>query len=290
MRLWEEAMADSLGDPDLLSEYDLQEAADLFERLLSSKSVVNSWQDVSDACSIIVDSLYIEDDNVNPYIDLVDSHGIKWPATNYWTRAATLSELEMSPPEFQKLLEDQRTSQHVMRLENDFFHDYWERLEKSTQENLVDMEDSWYEGTKRGGRWTGSVNDLFLAFQHELNHTVFIKAGYPRGNSRNLDLGDMANLLEAAGLGNDFKALSVKRVIESVGISGDDRLFLVSELPRHLRRLWCIRNRLQHDDEGLSDNELRRIRGEFVELRSVALGIGEPSHMKRIVYIKGSIR
>ena len=290
MKLWLEAMGDSLGNPDLSSEYDLQEAANIFERLLSSKSLVNSWQDVSDACSIIVDSLYIDDDNVNPDIDLLDSHEIKWPATNYWTRAATLAELEMSPPLFKQLMEDQRRSQHVIRLENDFFQDYWERLEKSTQKNLVDMEDSWYEGIKRGGSWTGSVADLVLAFQHELNHTVFIKAGYPRVNTPNLNLGDMANLLEAASLGNDLKALSVKQAIESAGISRDDRLFLVSELPPYLRRLWKIRNKLQHEDQELSDNELRRIRDAFVELRSVALGIGEPSHMKRIVYIKGSIR
>ena len=288
----------------LSGELDLSKAARCFENLISSKSRVSSWEEVAESCNLICESLdeFPESDDLWLGLEILDGQGMSWRASDYWMHAATLAESEMSPPEFKEALDLKEKEGISKRIKLDFLEEDYELLEGDSRKALIEMEDTWHNAPARGGRREAAVNELRLVFEHEVDATVFGQIYESIGKilanrkakdelhlkSRpggKLNLRDMATILERAGDRQCLVALPVRMYIESLSLGGDDRDFLVSKLPEYLNKLAKTRAKLEHRDK--VEKELSET---IKSLRRTALGIGEPSYLRKLLNIKRIVR
>jgi len=293
--LWE---ASSSG---LSGELNLSKAAGCFESLISSKSTVSSWKGVAESCNLLCESLSVfpETEDLQLDLDILDGQGVPWRAVDYWQHAATLAEGEMSPSEFKLVLDAKEKEEISKRIKQDFLEEDYNLLEGDSCKALIEAEDAWYNAPARGGRPEAAVNELRLVFEYEVDATVFRQIRRPveqllanteikkrlhlsskRGGS--LGLQDMATLLERAGNEHALEALPVRSYIESLPLPNDDKDFLVSKLPEYLRKLARTRAKPEHRE--------RESLETMKSLRQTALGIGEPSYLRKLLNIKKAVR
>lgn len=286
-----------------LRELNMAEAVDCCENILSAKSSVQSWSDISEFCNLILDSV-----SENPYsedlyssIEIHDRQGIPWTVSRYWQHAGTVAENEMSPTELAKVLSQERASRHVQTIVRDFVEGLWEYLEPNSQKALVQEEISWYDAPLQGGRPDSLVNELRLVFEYELDSIIFkhvrqsvdkilanpkLRTGLKLSarNARTLGLRDMAILLEESANTESSSVSPIRQFIERLPLSSADKAFICKDLPPYLHELATVRRQPEHRIG------LKEVAKKARKLRRRALGLGEPGLIARLISIKKTLR
>jgi len=296
-RLWQESWS------GLSGELNLVEAANCFERLKLTRTAVSSWKTVAESCNLIRDSLgtFPESEDLESNLEILDRQKRPFEAIAYWQQAATYAEGKMSPSDFNLVLDAREKGAISKRLKQDFLEEAYELLEEGSRKALIEAESRWYESLTLGGRREGMVNELRLAFEHEVDATVFRDRQVRKSIDKilanaairkrlhlsskpggRLGLQDMATLLELAGNEHALEALAVRSYIESLSLPDDDRDFLVSKLPEYLHKLAGTRAKPEHREKVPLET--------MKSLRRRALGIGEPSYLRKLLNIKKAVR
>jgi len=296
-RLWQASWC------GLSGELELTEAAECFERLQLTRSAVSSWKAVAESCNLICDSLatFSESEDLQADLEILDRQKRPWMALAYWQHAATCAEGKMTGTETTEYVDNVRTKRDLQRLKLDFLEEDLGLLERSSLKALIQAENTWYESPAMGGRHEGMVNELRLVFEHEVDATVFRDRQVRKSidniladrekkkklylNSRpgaKLSLQDMATFLELAGKEDALEGLAIRSYIKSLSLPDGDRDFLVSKLPEYLRKLAGARAKPEHRETVPLET--------MKSLRRTALGIGEPSYLRKLLNIKKAVR
>jgi hypothetical protein len=278
-----------------------QNGANCFESILINKSTVSDWKSVVEWCSIVADNI----DQIDP--EIKDIRGLVWPPVQYWTRASTLAENEMSPSEYVKVQRIERIQIHDTRMKRDFLGELFELLEPRSKQALRSAEMFWYQGQDMDGRIEGAANELRHVFEWELRALIFkrtnssiknmlldtklreklhLDSNYFNQPIDKLSLWDMSKLLQEARNSNFPPILPVREVIEGFHIDRKSKDFLYNDLPIYLMDLVKnVRNLSEHP----AGTDITLLVNRLGEMRRKALGIGGESYIVKLLNIKKAI-
>jgi hypothetical protein len=263
---------------------------------------VQSWTDIAEWCQLIHESLDADIDDLKRDTK-IEALGSIWEASDYWQRACTLAETKMLPDEYNRAQDDREKTKHLTRLKRDFFENSWDLLEKESRRQLISVELAWYDAFDQGGRVEAALNELRLVFETELDALIFgdkqikqfVKGCLSDREKRDIfqlssknsngktGLNNMAKLLKEAGNRKSFHAVPLQQFINvNFTIDATQKDFLYKDLPPYIERLNATRTGPEHHDPAPPE--------EIATLRRKALGIGEPSHLLRLLEIKKARR
>lgn len=284
-------------------ENPIEEAAHCFESIVTHKSLVSNWKGVSDSCRLIAQSLQpLENCSILWDSIPMTVNGFVWVSqSEYWNRASTIAELEMSPSDLVQERTLERRSQHEYRMINDFLgEELWRALNEDSRNCLIAGEVILYDALLTG-RKGAFVNEMRLTFEYELQELIFERAQplldpmlanqknrekwHVLSNSTSgLNLNEMAKLLLRDGDKNLSDVPPLSDAIAELGLQHSEYVFLTNELPKYLSELSEVRNMSEH----------RRQNRDFEErsfnVRRKALGIGQPGYLRRLLETKLNAR
>jgi hypothetical protein len=133
--------------PHSSAPFNIQEVADIFEKVKKHPRNIDKWDRIEDGCVAIrylgFCALYSSLD------DVTDASGDTFVALEYWGKGITFVQGQRQAAEFpisfmtKDMLERMETSE---RLKRDFLRDLWNEMDKKTQDILVDAEIQWMHG------------------------------------------------------------------------------------------------------------------------------------------------
>ena len=257
--------------------FNIQEAADIFEVLKSNSRKVKDWGKVREVCQTLD---YTAGDLYDQGAPIRDGEGNEWAPIEYWVSAVAFAECQMSPSELQTYKEEGESREAERRLKRDFFDNLWETLEPDVRELLVEIEIHWDRG-----QFNDVVMDLRPALEKELAATIpVLKQAYeiPKGPSNRLVSTRMLNLL---------KEDEVRDWIKSHTLA-PDYTFIVKEIPSNLWKVINARNCFEHKDDpfNLQPKSESAMIEDVKSLRKTMLGIGCEGVLVRLAKIKSAVR
>lgn len=259
-------------------QFNVQEAADIFEEVKRHSKNIKNWEYVRMGCEAIQSLGH--DDLYDWLEDITDGNGETFGASEYWGRAATFAEDQMRivgapiPVLTKDAIERMETKE---RLRRDFFGDLWEETDEETQEILLDAEIEWiHSKPDKMAKEIRPLLELILpAIFPFLEHTIQQSDGR----------------LILTRIKDELKTNRVIRAsINGLRISARDKEWVKNELPEFLQKVIHTRNYFEKEQH-LSGKKSR----EYLEMTEIAktirnelLGIACEGVLPRLMKIKQS--
>lgn len=257
-------------------EFDIQEAANIFEEVKRHAKDIKNWEDIRLYCEVLQYLGYCE---LYYFFDsIVDANGEEFGAAEYWGKAITFAEDQMRivgspfPIVTKDAIEWAETKE---RLKRDFFRNTWDELMEEAQKILVDAEIQWMHN--RPDNMVKEIRPLL-----ELMLPVvfpFLRSTIEQRDSH-LILTRMKHEL----LTNKV----VRASIDGLKIDIHDKKWGKDELPEFLQRVIDTRNyfeKEQHLPSKKSDKNLEMAE-RAVSIHNELLGIGCGGVLPRLLKIK----
>jgi hypothetical protein len=281
------------GAPD--AALDVQKAADACWSLLNEASSGTDWKQLAHISRQLAWA---------PVLDVMETtvkcEGEKLTWVEFWRLAEGRCLANLDFRTAYQLLKEQEEEWHRDRLRRDFLGDNWRDLEPESQKHLVQMERDWYQSERSGGRVEAAANELLRLFECELRALIFNRIRHsineilknPESRKRmnirsrsakRLSLSEMITFLGEAANSHSLDSLPVRNLIGNFPVSQEDRDFLFIHLPRYLRDLRDVRHAIEYHRTDA------KARSGLKNMRQKALGIGEPSVLRRLLQVKRSV-
>jgi len=259
-------------------QFNVQEAADIYEEVKRHSKNINNWEYIRMGCEAIQSLGH--DDLYDWLEDITDANGETFVASEYWGRAATFAEVQMLnvgspiPVLTRDAIERMETKE---RLRRDFFGDLWEEMDEKAQEIILDAEVEWIHN--RPGKMAKEIRPLLElilpAIFPFLEHTIQQSDGR----------------LILTRIKDELKTNRVIRAsINGLRISARDKEWVKNELTEFLQKVIHARNyfeKEQHLSGKKSPKHLKMI--EMAKtIRNELLGIGCEGVLPRLMKIKQS--
>lgn len=258
------------------NQFNVQEAADIFEEVKRHSKNIKNWEYIRMGCEAIQHLGYC--DLYDWLGDITDANGETFGAFEYWGRAVTFAEDQMRivaspiPVLTRDATERMETKE---RLKRDFFGDLWEETDEKAQEILVDAEIEWiHNRPDKMAREIRPLLELILpAVFPFLEHTIQQSDG-------RLILTRMRDELRTNRV--------IRALINGLRMGARDKEWVKNELPEFLQKVIGARNYFEKEQH-LSGKKSRK----YLEMTEMAktihnelLGIGCEGVLPRLMKIK----
>ena len=273
----------------------MEELMVVWESLTASpyREHVQRWADLADACKDLAIFPLLPEETEGAIFRRGDP-GESVDVSEYWWKAYAFAVGQTSPSAAIEAVIRRDRERHGERLEKDFFADCWFVLEENTRRCLISTEMGWYDAGPMGGRVSGMLNELRLAFEYELR-VMFVKPkerqiqsilddrdrrdqfNLHSRDAKSINLGDIAKLLERADA-KSRELLCLRMLIEDAGLDEKEKRFVRQQIPCFSKRLWEERNKPEHGR--------RSGAATMRQLRREALGIGCEGMLPRLARLK----
>lgn len=263
--------------PHLGHEFDIQEAADIFEEIKRHPKDIGDWGNVKLYCDVLKYLGYCE--LYDGLLDgITDSSGEEFVAGEYWGKAITFAEERMqiiSSPFHILTKETQERAETEDRLKRDFLSENWRELPTESFQILVDAEIAWIHGR---------LNDMMKEIRPFLEIVlpfvfVFLQPTTPERGDPRLPLTIMRNDIR----GNRI----IQASIRGMKIQEHDKQWVIHYLPTFLSEVIDLRNYFEKErhQQKLPEKE-RKMRDKAISVRRTLLGIGCEGVLPRLMRIK----
>ena len=300
--LWEEEGIGDLSPQDVVSTF------------LSLKKTggVEDWQRIRQCCQTlaecevmfrqydpkIVKSVALQDVDNEGNIEhntmrvtalVEDEEGIELTWLQFWYGAKAWVDAQLSPSEYKKMQEYDKTHESEERLKSYFFGGNWNILPEPAQLHLINADRIWC--SPETGAIQMVLNEILRATETACHK--FIREPLA-DNVGEVHLRDLLQPIQTSHFIN--RALSIRdyiRLCESkcfrdfLGrrhVPQDDTLFLTQDLPAAMRKLADARNRAEHE------HETTWYRADVEEYFGGFLGIGQKGILPELVGIGRHLR
>jgi len=256
-------------------QFDIQEAANIFEEVKKHARDIENWEYIKVYCEVLK---YLSLHGLYDFLsDIRDANGEIFAANEYWGKAITFAEDQMRIVPFSRYILTRDAIQWTEtreRLKSDFFPDTWDELTEETQKILVGAEIDWMD--KR-------LDDMVKAIRQMLElalPSVFrtLEPCIRPESDKLLPLTLMINNLSRNRI--------VKAEIDGLKTGKEDKDWAKDELPTFLKEVRNTRNyfkqhhlpsKAPHRDEYLA---------KAIVIHSKLLGIGCKGVLPRLLKIK----
>ncbi|MGA8849394.1 MAG: hypothetical protein WB564_06190 [Dehalococcoidia bacterium] len=263
--------------PHLGHEFDIQEAADIFEEIKKHPKDINDWGSVKLYCDVLKYLGYIElyDGLLD---DITDSSGEEFVAGEYWGKAITFAEQRMqiiSSPFHILTKEKQERAETEDRLKRDFLSENWRELPGESLQKLVDAEIAWIHGR------LGDMMKEFRPFLEMVLPSIFI---FLRPTTR--ERGDPRLPLTVMRDGIKGKQI-IQASIRGLKIQEHDKQWVIGYLPTFLNEVIGLRNYFEKERlQQKSPETEEKMRDKAISVRRTLLGIGCEGVLPQLLEIK----
>lgn len=263
--------------PHLGHEFDIQEAADIFEEIKKHPKDISDWGNVKLYCDVLKYLGYVE--LYDGLLDgITDSSGEEFGAGEYWGKAITFAEERMqiiSSPFHILTKEKQERAETEDRLKRDFLSENWRELLGESLQILVDAEIAWTHGR------LGDMMKEFRPFLEILLPSVFIflqPTTRERGDPR----------LPLTVMRDDIKGNQIVQAsIHGLKIQEDNKQWVITYLPTFLNEVIELRNYFEKErHRQKSPEKEKKMRDRAISVRRTLLGIGCEGVLPRLMTIK----
>jgi len=263
--------------PHLGHEFDIQEAADIFEEIKRHPKDIGDWGNVKIYCDVLKYLGYCE--LYDGLLDgITDSSGEEIGAGEYWGKAITFAEERMqiiSSPFHILTKERQERAETEDRLKRDFLSENWRQLPTESLQLLVDAEIAWIHGR---------VGDMMKDFRPLLEMVlpdifVFLQpATRERGDPR----------LPLTVMGKDIRSNRIIQAsIRGMKIQDRDKQWVLHYLPTFLSEVVDLRNYFEKErHQQKSPEKEKKMTDKAISVRRALLGIGCEGVLPRLTEIK----
>ncbi len=257
-------------------EFDIQEAANIFEEVKRHAKDIKNWEDIKLYCEVLQ---YLGYRELYDFLDsVVDATGEEFGAAEYWGKAITFAEDQMRivaspfPIVTKDAIERAETKE---RLKRDFLRIIWGELTEEAQKILVDAEIEWMHN-----RLDNMVKEIRPLLEVILPVVFPFLESTIEQRDGHLILTRMRHEL----LTNPV----VQASIEGLKIDIHDKEWVKDELPKFLWRVIDTRNyfeKEQHLPSKKSGKNLEMTE-RAVSIHSELLGIGCEGLLPQLLKIK----
>ena len=263
--------------PHLGHEFDIQEAADIFEEIKRHPKDIANWSNVRLYCDVLRYLGYCE--LYDGLLDgITDSSGEEFGAGEYWGKAITFAEERMqiiSCPFHIPTREARERAETEDRLKRDFLFENWRGLPGESLQILVDAEIAWIHGR---------LSDMMKEFRPFLEMVLPALFVFLRPTIR--EKGDPR--LPLTVMRDDIKGNRMVRAsIRGMKIQEHDKQWVISYLPTFLSEVIDLRNYFEKErHQQKSPEKERHMRDKAISVRRTLLGIGCAGILPRLMEIK----
>jgi len=258
------------------NQFNVQEAADIFEEVKRHSKNIKNWEYIRMGCEAMQHLGYC--DLYDWLEEITDANGETFGASEYWGRAATFAEDQMrivgSPipiltRDATEMIETRE------RLKRDFFGDLWEETDEKAQEILLDAEIEWiHSRPDKTAKEIRPLLELILpAVFPFLEHTI------QQSNGR-LILTRMRDELKTSRV--------IRALINGLRMSARDKEWVKNELPEFLQKVIRVRNYFEKEQHlsGKKSREYLVMTEAAKTMHNELLGIGCEGVLPRLMKIK----
>lgn len=263
--------------PHLGREFEIQDAADIFEEIRRHPKDIRDWGNVRLCCDALKYLGYCA--LYDGLLDAVtDSSGEEVGAGEYWGKAITLAEERMqiiSSPFHIPTKDMQERAETEDRLKRDFLCENWRQLPVESLQLLVEAETAWIHGR------VGDMVKCFRPFLEILLPTVFLfvqPATRERSDPR-LPLTVMRDGIRDKPI--------VQASIRGMRIQERDKQWVLRSLPAFLSEVIDLRNyfeKARHQQK--SPEKESEMRDRAISVRRTLLGIECEGILPRLLRIR----
>ncbi len=263
--------------PHLGHEFNIQEAADIFEEIKRHPRGVNDWSNVKLYCEVLQ---YLGYRELYDLLDgIKDSTGEEFPAVEYWGKAITFAEERMqvvNSPFHILTREAQERAETEERLKRDFLSaDSWRELPGEAWKILVDAEIAWTHN--RPDNMTKEIRPFLEIVLPSV--FVFLRPTTGERSDSRLPLTIMRDDIR----GNPV----VQAFIRGMKIQEQDRQWITSHLPTFLSEVIHLRNYFEKERHRERPPEKEKdMRLRAISVRRDLLGMGCEGVLPRLMKIK----
>jgi len=280
-----ESKVDGLPDfkpylPHSGSQFNIQEVADIFEEVRKHPRDIRNWEYMLMGC-VAIQHLGYHDlyDNLEDIIG--DDRSEIIGAVEYWGRGATFAEermrLDASPVPI--VTRDMIERNDIReRLKRDFLQSYWDEIDSSAQEILVDAEMQWVHNRP---------DNMVCEFRPMLELVLpsvfpFLKSTVAQRDSRMI----------LTRIRDDLQTNAVvQALIDGLHTDSHDKAWVKDDLPKFLHKVIATRNHFEKEQH-LLDKKARKnleMMEKAISIHRELLGIGCEGILLRLMRIKRSI-
>ena len=262
------------------NEFDIQEAANIFEDAKRHSRHIKNWDNIELYCDVLQYLGY--HDLYDDLDDVRNDSGEVFGAEEYWGRAITFAKVQKNivtstfPIITQDAIERTMTKE---RLKRDFLRALWEEMDEKIQELLVDAEIEWVHN-----RVANMVKEIRQLLELSLPSVFPFLQSMTQQRDKRLILTRMRAELSTNKV--------VRASIDGLKIDSSDKQWAKDELPDFLQKVIHARNYFEKEQHlsGKGSDKHREMMENAVAIHRELLGIECRGELPRLIRIKKATR